>query len=39
MRAMLLAQLNPVKTMTQLIQDRSLYRIVILGCLLVAYCL
>jgi len=39
MRTILLAQLNPVKDMTQLIQDRSLYRMLILGCFLVAYCL
>jgi len=39
MKAMLYAQLNPCKTMTQLINDRNLYRLVILSSLVLAVCL
>jgi len=38
MKAIVYAQLHPVKTMKQIINDRSLYRILILGVLLVNWC-
>jgi hypothetical protein len=39
MKAILYAQLNPSKTMKQLIQDRNLYRCVIVASLFLAWCL
>ncbi len=39
MKAILYAQLNPSKTMSQLINDRDLYRLVILSTLFLAACL
>lgn len=38
MKAIVYAQLHPAKTMKQFINDRSLYRILILGMLLVNWC-
>jgi hypothetical protein len=39
MKAKLYAQFNPMKTMSQLINDRALYRLLMLGTLLCAWCL
>jgi len=39
MKAILYAQLNPSKTMKQLIEDRNLYRLVIVTSLFLAWCL
>lgn len=38
MKAKLYAQFNPTKTMSQLINDRALYRLLIVGCLFCAWC-
>ena len=38
MKAKLYAQLNPTKTMRQLINDRNLYRLVMVLCLFCAWC-
>jgi hypothetical protein len=38
MKAILYAQFNPTKTMSQLIKDRNLYRLVMIGCLFAAWC-
>jgi hypothetical protein len=38
MKAIIYAQLHPVKTMQQFINDRCLYRLLILGMLLVNWC-
>ncbi len=39
MKAVLYAQLNPQKTLAQLIQDRQALRLMMLGSLLLACCL
>jgi len=39
MKAILYAQLNPTKTMRQLVNDRNLYRLAIVSSLLMAWCL
>ncbi len=39
MRNVLYAQLNPAKTMRQMLKDRHIYRGLILGALLIAWCL
>jgi hypothetical protein len=38
MKAVIYAQLNPVKTMRQLIDDRFLFRFAILANLVIAFC-
>jgi hypothetical protein len=38
MRAMLYAQLNPRKTLAQIIQDRDLMRLMVLGALVLVWC-
>jgi hypothetical protein len=38
MKAILYAQLQPVKTMKQLVNDRCLYRLLILGMILMNWC-
>lgn len=38
MKALLYAQLNPTKTLGQLVNDRSLYRILALFALVLAWC-
>jgi len=38
MKAIVYAQLNPVKTLKQFITDRCLYRLLILGMILVNWC-
>ena len=38
MKAIIYAQLHPVKTMRQFINDRCLYRLLILGMVLVNWC-
>jgi hypothetical protein len=38
MRAIICAQFNPTKTMGQLINDRSLFRLLILAGLMLAWC-
>ncbi len=39
MKSFIYAQLNPTKTMQQLLDDRDLYRLLIIAALLVACCL
>ncbi len=39
MKNALYAQLNPVKTMRQMVKDRHFYRALILGALLITWCL
>jgi hypothetical protein len=39
MKAKLYAQFNPTKTMSQLINDRALYRLMIVGVLFCAWCI
>ena len=39
MKAIFYAQLNPSKTMSQLINDRALYRLLIVGVLFYAWCI
>ncbi|MCX6913300.1 MAG: hypothetical protein NT167_09685 [Verrucomicrobia bacterium] len=38
MKAVIYAQLHPVKTMKQVINDRCLYRVLILGVLVLNWC-
>ena len=38
MKALLLAQLNPTKTLGQLVDDRNLYRILAIFTLIVVWC-
>jgi hypothetical protein len=38
MKTIIYAQLHPVKTMTQFINDRCLYRVLILGMLVLNWC-
>jgi hypothetical protein len=38
MKNVIYAQFNPVKTMRQLMDDRCLFRLVILASLLIAFC-
>jgi len=38
MKSNLYAQLHPVKTMKQLVNDRCVYRLLILGMILVNWC-
>jgi hypothetical protein len=39
MKAILYAQFNPSKTMSQLINDRDVFRLVLLSSLFLAWCL
>lgn len=38
MRAIIWAQLNPVKSMKQVINDRNLYRLLLMTALIIACC-
>jgi hypothetical protein len=38
MKALFYAQINPSKTLRQLINDRNLYRLIVLAALILAWC-
>jgi len=38
MKTLLYAQINPSKTLRQLIDDRNLYRLLVLAALILAWC-